>query len=235
MDYQEEYIDKNPDLHNSDIGDKIDAISQLLLPTATKFVSILDVACGSGRILLEISDKYQSEKTTGIDISQGMIKSATENDTDNRVEWRVENVFNLEPDNYELVLAIDVLEHLEDDQKFLEHIKDLGKFVVVKTPIEDNIINKLVKVISFGLINEYQHTENKYGHIHHYSQKDVDRLIEVSGLKTVSKKYMHLPRRSKLFWEILRIISMPLWWLSKPLYIKMNGGFLVLLLTKDNE
>jgi len=235
MDYKQEYIDKNPDLHESDTESKVRNIDKLLFPIAMKVTSIVDVACGSGKILLNISKKYSSKKNLGIDISDKMIEVAKTNDINNNVTWKVANVFDVKLDNYELVLAIDILEHVESDLGFLKHIKNIGRYLIVKVPIEKNFLNILVKIISFGKIDEYKYTEEKYGHINHYSEKDLLNLIDESELMVIGKGYMHLPKRSKVFWEILRIVFFPMWWLSKSLYLKFNGGFLVLLLIKNDE
>ncbi len=53
MDYQEQYLELHKDLHDSDSNDKIDAIMSIL-PLNFKPKSILDVACGSGKILIKI-------------------------------------------------------------------------------------------------------------------------------------------------------------------------------------
>ncbi|MEA1929907.1 MAG: class I SAM-dependent methyltransferase [Patescibacteria group bacterium] len=235
MDYQQEYIDKNPDLNDSDIKDKIDAIDRVLSPTRMKFGAILDLACGSGKILLSLSSRCLSKRNTGVDISEKIINIARENDFENKVNWVVSDIFNLEPDNYELILAIDILEHVEDDLKLLNHAKTLGGFMVVKVPIEDNLVNKLVKLLSFRLVDEHRYTEDRYGHIHHYSEGGVMDLIDKSDWGLVSKVYLPLPKRSKLSWEILRIILFPIWYMSEPLYLKVNGGFLILALAARHD
>lgn len=230
MDYQKEYIQKNPDLHNSDADHKIDSIQKLLNSTSFHFNSIIDVACGSGKVLLEITNRYKAKRVLGIDISRKMIEKAKSKDNKKIIDWSIANVFDLPPNDFELVLAIDILEHVENDLAFLKQIKRLGRFIVVKTPIEKNIMNSFVKLITFGLVDEQKHTEDQYGHIHHYSQKELYYLIERANLKIIFKKYIHLPRRSKWFWEVIRIVTFPVWYISKPLYLKINGGFLLLLM-----
>lgn len=231
MDYQKEYINKNPDLHNSDLQSKVDAIKQAV-GSKKQFDSVIDVACGSGNILLNISSHFRSKKLLGVDISRDIIAIAKSNDSKKKATWLVSDVFDLKPDKYELVLAIDILEHVDNDLAFLKQIKNLGNFIVIKTPIERNFINRFVRIITLGIIDEYRHTKIQYGHIHHYSVKDVLDLIDNAGLKIVNKVYLPLPRRSKLFWEIIRIAASPLWRISVSSYLRVNGGFLVLLLTR---
>lgn len=232
MDYQKEYINKNPGLHDSDAKSKINLINHILLPIHSKFDSIVDVACGSGTVLLEISKRYHSRKNLGIDISEKMIEVAKNNDFERKVMWITSDTYKLKINNYELILAIDIVEHTKDDLRFLNHIKQFGKFIVIKVPIEINFINKLVKTFSFGRIDECKHTKEKYGHLNHYSEKDIMYLIKKAGLCIISKQYSHLPKRSMGFWEVIRIALFPLWYISKVLYLRINGGFLVLLVKK---
>ncbi|MDP3989563.1 MAG: methyltransferase domain-containing protein [bacterium] len=231
MDYQREYIEKNSDLHNSDVSSKVSVINRLLPKIPIKIDSVVDVACGSGKILLEITKGLDIKKSMGIDISKNMIEVAKTNDLEKIVEWINDDVYQVQRSDFDLVLAVDILEHIEKDIVLLNHIKKLGRFVILKVPIEKNILNNLIKILSFGYVDEQKYTELKYGHIHHYSEKDIDKLIEGSNLRILFKEYVHLPKRSKLLWEILRIIFFPIWYVSRSFYLKFNGGFLVLLLS----
>lgn len=230
MDYQNEYIKNNPDLHIKDTDDKVRMIELLLSKFNIKFNSILDVACGSGRILLDIASKYKVGNICGVDTSENMISIAKINDINKKASWIISDLLNFNSKNYDLILAIDIIEHIKEDRTALEKIKNLGKFFVIKVPIEDNFINKIVKILSFGSINEWKFTEKKYGHIHHYSEREFIDLIKNLDYIVLGKEYAHLPKRSKIFWEVMRILTLPLWFLSKKVYLKINGGFLVLLL-----
>lgn len=231
MDYQNEYLQLHKDLHDVDVDSKVGAIVGIL-PKDARIHSILDVGCGSGKILIQLSQILGTDNNTGIDISQKIIDVAKSNDSDGRITWLATDVFSHALSKHDAVLAVDIVEHVEDDRLFLKRISQLGDFVVIKVPIEENFVNYAIKFLSGGFIDPLLDTEVRYGHIHHYSIRDFLSLLAESNLHVVKVEYMHLPKRSRLFWEILRVVFMPLWTISKKMYVKFNGGFLVVLLTK---
>ena len=68
MDYQNEYIALHPDLHCGEAELKSKKILEVLSPNL-RIDSILDVACGSGKILLNLSERLRSNRSVGVDIS----------------------------------------------------------------------------------------------------------------------------------------------------------------------
>lgn len=232
MDYQEQYLKLHKDLHDSDSKDKIDAIMSIL-PVDFKPKSILDVACGSGKILLEISKRVGSKKNVGLDISKKIIDTAKDNDKGKTTKWIVSDIFNYNERGFNLVLAIDIIEHLGDDKMFLEKLAHLGEFFVMKVPIEHNFVNDTLFLLSKGKIDPLKDTEFRYGHIQHYGMESFITLIQQSSLKIIKLDYIRLPKRNKFFWEALRWVFLPVWFFSKRLYVKFNGGFVLLLLRSD--
>ncbi len=229
MDYQNIYLQLHKDLHEADVDSKVGAIADIL-PKDGKIHSILDVGCGSGKILIQLSQLLSTDKNTGIDISQKVIDVAKSNDSNKTVTWLATDVFSAALSKHDVVLAVDIVEHVQDEQIFLKRISQLGDLVVIKVPIEVNFVNRIVKSLSGGIVNPLSDTEVRYGHTHHYSVGGFLSLLAGSNLRVVKIEYMHLPKRSRIFWEILRIMFMPLWLISKKSYVNFNGGFLVVLL-----
>lgn len=230
MDYQKEYIKNNPDLGSKDIATKVRAIEAIINKDKIKLDSILDIGCGSGAILMNLLSDYQIKKACGIDISETMINTAIKKDLCKAARWIRSDIFDGDFRDYDLVLAIDIIEHIENDSILLKTIIKWGDYFVFKVPIEDNHVVNLIKFLSFGIIDSSKSTEKKYGHVHHYSEQAFTELVKNSGYEILQKNYMHLPKRHVLFWEIIRLFVMPVWLISKKSYIRINGGFLVLLL-----
>ncbi len=228
MDYQDEYLTLNKDLHDSDSQTKSRSILHIL-PKDFRPNSIIDIACGSGKILIEVSKKLHVQKVVGIDVSYKIIDIAKQNDKGKIASWIPISIFDYQQSGFDLVLAIDIVEHIENDRKLLDRISSLGSLAVIKVPIEDNPINRFIMWISRRTIDPWKETEKRYGHIHHYSLESFINLMQGSDLQIERVEYIHLPRRNKVFWEVLRILFLPLWFISKKKYIQFNGGFVVIL------
>ena len=109
-----------------------------------KIETIFDIACGNGLVLLSFVKNKNFKKVLGIDISQKVIEMAKQNDTEKQVEWKVADIFQEDLEKFDLVLALDIVEHI-DDKKFLEKIKNNGKYFIFKVPIEENFLNTFLK------------------------------------------------------------------------------------------
>lgn len=227
MDYQNEYIIKNPTLHCEDASNKAKYIKHILEKVSFKPNSIVDVGCGSGMVLMKLLENIGPVEACGIDISSKIIDIAIKNDQKKLVRWIKSDIFQLNIVKYDLVIAIDIIEHIQDDRKLLKKISDFGKFFIIKVPIEDNLVNKFIKFLTNNKVDPNRDTEKKYGHIHHYSEKSFTDMLVGSNYNIIKLEYMYLPKRSKLGWEIIRILLMPLWVVSKKLYVLLNGGFII--------
>jgi len=228
MDYQEEYINKNPNMHLEDSLLKVDQIS-LVIPPKFKAKSLLDVACGAGLVTVKVAEKLNSRYNVGIDISRTMINKAKKVDKDRLVNWKMSDVFNYNTKNkFDLILCVDILEHVENDLEFLKKVGQLGKYIVIKTPLEKSMFSRLL--VKLKIFDPWKDTEKRYGHVQHYDEKNLDELFRQSNLTIVNSVSVPMPRRSKLVWEIFRLLFYPISILSMDKMVKISGGFKIVLL-----
>lgn len=229
MDYNDEYIRKNPNMHieHSDLK-----FIQMLnvIPFGSKFNNILDVACGAGIITQHFRDHFTPSYIEGIDISSAMINKARELDTRKSITWRVANIYEYRSDvGFDLIVCADIIEHLQDDSLFASIISKLGKNTVIKIPLEDSYFNRLLRKLR--IYDPWKDTELRYGHIHHYNETELDRVFTSNGFKIVNAKFIPMPKRTNIVWEVVRIIFYPLSIISITFMVKFVGGFKVYFLT----
>ncbi len=232
MDYQEEYFEKNKDWHLADSFEKARQVNLLLGKyNDLEIKSVLDVACGNGLVLLHFLENKNFEKVLGVDISQKAIELARKNDKDKKTEWRILDILKNDIEKFDLILALDIVEHM-DDKLFLKKIKNKGKYFIFKVPIENNFLNIFLKKVSLKKIDQQEDSLEKYGHINYYTEDSFLKILKQGGYQIVDKIRMSLPKRSKKFREFLRIMFFPIWFISKKYYLKFNGGFIVILCSK---
>lgn len=97
-----------------------------------KPASVFEVGCGKGFLVKALNDK--KVPTKGCDISKYAIKNAFHKNCYNADASKIPEKDN----SYELVCAIDVLEHLEekDQQKTISEIKRITtRFVLIRCPM----------------------------------------------------------------------------------------------------
>jgi ubiquinone/menaquinone biosynthesis C-methylase UbiE len=92
------------------------AIADLRLPAGAR---ILDAGCGSGRNMVELA---RHGSVTGIDLSDTSVCLARDRAAGEVVEGSVLDL-PFEEDRFDLVVSLDVIEHLEDDLGALRELR----------------------------------------------------------------------------------------------------------------
>ncbi|MBU1129927.1 class I SAM-dependent methyltransferase [Patescibacteria group bacterium] len=231
MDYQNEYTNKNPNMHLKDSITKAKQISQVI-PFNIKINSLLDVACGAGLVTIQIVKKLKPRYAQGVDISTAMIDKAKSLDVNKLIFWENADIFKYQPKRkFDLVICVDILEHVADDSKFLKKVASLGKYIIIKTPLEDSLFSGFLRKTK--IFDTWQDTENRYGHIHHYNEKILINLIKKGNLKIKKAISVPMPKRSKLIWEFFRLLFYPIALMSMEKMVRVSGGFKILLLEKN--
>lgn len=104
--------------------------------------SVLDVGCGNGkygymcREMLEIS-KGLNVRIDAIEVFPEYIKDIHHNIYDNiYIQEAINALGEMSDQSYDLILAIDVLEHFskEDGHRFLDELLRVGQNIIVSTP-----------------------------------------------------------------------------------------------------
>lgn len=172
----DEYIRKNPSLHVQDSPWKVSKI----IPSLDDFIhyfnyeiKILDVGGGAGLILKDISTYIENiydiiVSKYALDLSPGMLKIQKLNNP-GIIKSLNEDICNtsLADKEIDLILLIDVLEHIPNPIIALEEMKRISRFIIFKVPLEDNLCNR---IWNFGMRDKpRKYAIEKIGHIKLYN------------------------------------------------------------------
>ena len=179
----DEYITKNPSLHEEDSPWKVSKI----VPLIDEFIdhinkdeiNLLDVGGGAGLILNMtsnyIKDRYGLKVNKfALDLSPGMLEIQKKRNPD-LLKALNEDISktSLDDKKIDLTLLIDLLEHIPNSIEALEEVKRISKFAIFKVPLENNLYIKTWNFIKrgkprqnlieiLGHINVYNFGELKY-------------------------------------------------------------------------
>lgn len=225
MDYQKEYAKLNPTYHEEDAPRKL---QDVINAYSDHPKSILDLGCGSGQLSEFIYNSYKPSKYTAVDISQTAIDMA-KNNRSKKIDWIVGDAFDLKiKEKYDLVYIGDLVEHVDSDIDFLNKVKGYGKNLLIRIPLERVLINDILRILK--ITDEYKRFEHQFGHVHHYSINDFDKLLKRCDLKVIKRTINPLSRRSKKYMELIRQISLILWKISPNTAANLFGGFAMYLI-----
>lgn len=183
---KDEYIIKNPSLHEEDSSWKVSKIKPLVFKVITeinkKEINLLDVGGGAGVILDVVSTCIETSKNIkvnrfALDLSPGMLEIQKKRNP-LLIMALNEDISKTSLSNKEidLTLMIDLLEHVSNTKDVLEEVKRISKYVIFKVPLEDNIIFRMWNFVNKGKLRS-KLVEN-IGHINVYNINKLRYEIE---------------------------------------------------------
>lgn len=142
----------------------------------------LEVGCGSGFSTQYLRNFLKNVHFEASDIRADLVKEAQDRNPDVKVTQ--ESIYDLKRDDssFDLVLALEVLEHLENPKAALKELHRItSKFCLVSVPNEP--LWRILNMCRFKYLKDFGNTP---GHIQHWSKKqfvnflsDYFRVIKV--------------------------------------------------------
>ncbi len=197
------YLKKNPDWHTKAAPWKAQAILALLKRNQIMPSSIGDIGCGSGEILRILQQQYGTQcDLWGYDVAPQAIELAQQR-TNDHLHFKLAD-FRYEQDvHYDVLLLIDVLQHIEDWYGYLQTIKPRSTYKVLQLPTDISVSSILQNEMV-----QYYHTA---GHLHFYDKDTMLEILKVLGYEVVDYCYTHppfylIPREARrgLAWKVLK-------------------------------
>ena len=181
-------------------------------PLIREEAKVLDIGCGTGAI-----DFYLASRglhVTGIDVSKEAINAAKENSrrlgmVDKTNFYTCDFPVNGVGGIYDLVLVLDVLEHMHSDLYAIRKMK--------KSLAQEGFIIFSVPLLSAPLfrIGVLKNFENRVGHLRRYDINKFSDLMEKSGLQIIKMSMVEGVLRNsfysnKFLGKFIKIIKGPL-------------------------
>lgn len=222
------YLQKCPTWHIEDSAWKSVQIINMLEKNRILPEEICEIGCGAGEILNILSTRLtHTKKFTGYDISPQAIKMANKIDN-SRLVFKNQDLLDLQNIKYELLLIMDVVEHIEHYIEFLKRLKDKGDYKLFHFPLD---FSCLTIINSTPLLE----TRNKVGHLHYFTKDIVLAVLQDLGYKIIDyfytgSSFVQAPNSIKL--KFLNNLRKFLFKINKDLTVKIFGGYSLLILTK---
>lgn len=170
------YLRLNPDWHAGDSRWKADKCAALLNELGAQPSSICDVGCGAGGVLAALASRYPNAALHGFDISPAAIALATEQHPG--IDFSECSVSG----RYDLMLVMDVVEHVEDCFGFVRRLRSHADIVLFNIPLELTCLSLLRN----GLMPH----RRALGHIHYFTRDTALALITDAGYEIESDRYI---------------------------------------------
>jgi 2-polyprenyl-3-methyl-5-hydroxy-6-metoxy-1,4-benzoquinol methylase len=178
-------IEKQPEGNYYDKYNTHNKIEQLLMKqffknteiclkkSGKQISSILEAGCGEGYFTNFLQKIFTDSRIDAFDVSKAVIEQATL--TYVNINFQVGSVYSIASENeqYDLVVASEVLEHLETPEKALNELLRVSSgYVLITVPHEP--IWRILNICRAKYITRWGNTP---GHIQHWSKRSIKRFI----------------------------------------------------------
>lgn len=140
--------------------------------------NILDVGCGTGETLSFLKDLYPRAKLYGVDTSQKAINYSKKRGHKNIYKSNA-NKLPFKDGLFDIILFLDVLEHIKDDQSVIDEAKRVlkkGGTILITSP---------------GLSFIWSEHDTKQGHKRRYTRRAIRKLAKTASLKDEFVSYFN--------------------------------------------
>lgn len=175
------YLEENPTWHVEDARRKAGYVMEVIRSAMLQPRTVCDIGCGGGELLNIISRELPGPvDCDGYDISPQAVAIARSRERPG-LRFFQEDFTGKDGARYDLLLAIDVMEHVPDCGGFLRALRGKGVHTLFHIPLELNAAN-MVR----GRLADKRET---VGHLHFFTRKRALEKLEGAGYRILRWSY----------------------------------------------
>jgi len=226
-----EYLETTQTWHTEDSPWKADQISNIISNNDIHSTHIVEIGCGAGVILEELSKKenFKEVRFSGYDISPQAIELSKQIACD-KVEFYCQDLLSEPNSEYgDILLVVDVIEHVPDYMEFLNKCRAKAEYKIYHIPLDIHVSSVLRNTLTGGRYS--------LGHLHYFTADTAIAALKDTGHEIVD--YCYTSGALELYRQhpsIKRAIANVLRWVvSKfglPFTARVFGGYSLLVLAK---
>jgi len=226
-----EYLEKTRTWHAEDSPWKAAQIIKLISSNSLHPANIAEIGCGAGGILGKLSENeyLRGVQFKGYEISPQAIELSKKMESE-RVKFFCQDLLSeTNAEYFDILLAIDVFEHVPDYLGFLNMCRTKAKYKIYHIPLDIHV--------SSVLRNSFISGRHTMGHLHYFVADSAIATLKDTGHEIVDYFYTNavfgLFKQHPSFKKA--VANVPRWLLSKfslQFTARVFGGYSLLVLTK---
>ena len=175
------YLRNNPDWHTDDSPWKAQHVARMLERHGIVPKTVCEVGCGAGEILVNLSRRLpQGTRFHGYEISADAYSLCSRKSGGN-FEFRLADLLE-EERHFDLAMAMDVFEHVEDYFSFLRKLRVRAKHKIFHVPLD-------LSALSVARGAKLMSMRRSVGHIHYFTKETALAALEDTGYRVIDHFY----------------------------------------------
>jgi SAM-dependent methyltransferase len=223
------YYQRNPDWHQEGSKFKADLVWEFIKKFQLSTGLVVEVGCGAGEVLVELTKNLPSASVLkGYDISPQAIQIANRKAT-SQLSFYIADYSQLNEAKADLVLVLDVVEHIDDVYSFLRKLRDKGRNFIFHIPLDMSCRTLLKPHVLLQ-----QRTD--VGHIHYFTEETMLWMLRDVGFDVeylvYTKPDVDLTKPGSFKQWVKKVLRKFSYSINKKLSVKLWGGYSALVLAK---
>jgi len=220
------YRERNPLWHTDESPFKIKQIMQMFHRHRLHPKTIAEVGCGAGEVLRLLQEQLDfSCQFWGYDISPQALEMC-ESRANDRLHFKLADI-SQEEAFFELMLVLDVIEHVEDYFGFLRSIRPKSDLKIFHIPLDLSVQAVLrMRGILFD--------RARYGHIHYFSRETALETLRDAGYELLDDFYTarHIELASSALQKAAGLPRRVCFAIHQDFTARILGGYSLLVLAR---
>ncbi|MGC6493973.1 MAG: methyltransferase domain-containing protein [Myxococcota bacterium] len=184
------YGQRNPGWHREDAIFKAEEVLHALQQHNWAPSSIADLGCGSAEVVSELGRRLDVPVTlTAWDPAPIEATGPPTHPSVRRLSSPVPPALDAD-----LVLLLDVLEHLEHPESMLRAARDIAPKAIIRLPLELSVLDRIRP-------QRLRHAREVYGHLHHYTTHSALALLRRAGWRVMHREWVRVPWQPVTSWH----------------------------------
>jgi SAM-dependent methyltransferase len=222
------YLAGHGSWHQEDSSWKADRIKAMLERNGVQFASLCEIGCGAGEILNVLSRSFGAGKQLyGYEISPQAFDLCCRKAKPG-LTFRLGELLAEDAQSFDVLLAIDVFEHVEDYLGFLKRLKPWSTYKVFHIPLDLSVQSVLRAKPILKLRRDV-------GHLHYFTKETALETLRSAGYDIVDHFFtataVDLPNRG---WKanLMKLPRRVLFAVNPDWAARLLGGYSLMVLAK---
>jgi cyclopropane fatty-acyl-phospholipid synthase-like methyltransferase len=221
------YLEKNPLWHADESPFKVTQILRMLQKNSLQPKTVCEVGCGAGEVLKLLQEKMDRAcHFCGYDISPQALEMC-KSKANERLQFELADISQMEGAFFDLILVLDVIEHVEDYYGFLKGILPKSSRKIFHFPLDLSVQAVLRQR---GLLTRRE----LYGHIQYFTKETALETLKDVGYEVLD--YFYTPRCIELAKQtIQKLAILPrklCFAIHQDITARVLGGYSLLVLAR---
>lgn len=221
------YTQLNPTYHIEDSLWKAEQILKMVKKHNLQPGSVCEIGCGAGEILHQLQTHFpQDTRFFGYEISPDAYQLCKQRENDT-LRFFQQDLLAIETEPFDLLLCIDVFEHVEDYMGFLRKLRKKASFTLFHIPLELAVLHVLRH-------RNLIHQRIRAGHLHYFNKETALLTLQDTGYSVLDWFYTNFGwgKASTAKAKLLKIPRRLLSLIDPDLSPRILGGCSLLVLTE---